>query len=81
MSFVPGSRGHFRAVSHRHHGGGRSHRHWHGSSRHARPSPRHGSEREGGEAAEAKPGGGFKVIDGVLTYPAPARFQPKNLPH
>ena len=26
------------------------------------------------------PGSGFKVEDGVLTYPAPARFAPKNLP-
>ena len=26
------------------------------------------------------PGSGFKLEDGVLTYPAPARFQPKNLP-
>lgn len=26
-------------------------------------------------------GGGFTVIDGVLTYPAPARFQPKALHH
>jgi hypothetical protein len=32
-----------------------------------------------GGAAEPAPraGGGFTVIDGVLTYPAPARFQPK----
>lgn len=26
------------------------------------------------------PGSGFKLEDGVLTYPAPARFQPRNLP-
>ena len=33
------------------------------------------------EAAPPRPGGGFTVIDGVLTYPAPARFQPKVLKH
>ncbi len=26
------------------------------------------------------PGSGFKLEDGVLTYPAPSRYQPKNLP-
>ncbi|WP_237476459.1 DUF1190 domain-containing protein [Lichenibacterium dinghuense] len=26
------------------------------------------------------PGSGFRLEDGVLTYPAPARFQPRNLP-
>ncbi len=30
--------------------------------------------------APPPPGSGFKLEDGVLTYPAPARFQPKNLP-
>ncbi len=34
---------------------------------------------EGGDAAAAKPGAGFTMMDGVLTYPAPARFQPKVL--
>ena len=37
------------------------------------------------EAASPSPpppaGSGFTVIDGVLTYPAPARFQPKALKH
>ena len=31
-------------------------------------------------SAPPPPGSGFKLEDGVLTYPAPARFQPKNLP-
>ena len=30
--------------------------------------------------ASAPPGSGFTYENGVLTYPAPARFQPKNLP-
>jgi hypothetical protein len=30
--------------------------------------------------ANAPPGSGFTYENGVLTYPAPARFQPKNLP-
>ena len=30
--------------------------------------------------APPPPGSGFKIEDGVLTYPAPARFQPRNLP-
>lgn len=39
---------------------------------------------DGGEAPSGpapRGGGGFTVIDGVLTYPAPARFQPKALHH
>lgn len=32
------------------------------------------------ERAQPPPGSGFKMEDGVLTYPAPARFQPRNLP-
>lgn len=31
-------------------------------------------------SAPPPPGSGFKLEDGVLTYPAPERFQPKNLP-
>ena len=51
----------------------------------ARPSPtspvaRAGVEREPTPSAPPPPGSGFKLEDGVLTYPAPARFQPKNLP-
>lgn len=52
-----------------------------------RPSPapavvqRSGSpESEPPPSAPPPPGSGFKLEDGVLTYPAPARFQPKNLP-
>lgn len=37
-------------------------------------------EDEGGDAAKAVPGKGFTLENGILTYPAPARFQPKNLP-
>lgn len=41
-------------------------------------------DEHGGDDAAGPPpraGEGFTVIDGVLTYPAPARFQPKNLKH
>ena len=35
-----------------------------------------------GDAARAVPGKGFTLENGILTYPAPARFQPQNLkPH
>ena len=37
-------------------------------------------ERELPPSAPPLPGSGFKLEDGVLTYPAPERFQPKNLP-
>ena len=37
-------------------------------------------EKELPPSAAPPPGSGFKLEDGVLTYPAPARFQPKNLP-
>ncbi len=37
-------------------------------------------EREPPQSAPPPPGSGFKLEDGVLTYPAPERFQPKNLP-
>lgn len=37
-------------------------------------------ERIPGPSAPPPPGSGFKMEDGVLTYPAPARFNPKNLP-
>jgi hypothetical protein len=39
-----------------------------------------GPERELPPSAPPPAGSGFKLEDGVLTYPAPARFQPKNLP-
>ncbi len=52
-----------------------------------RPSPppalaqRSGApERQLSPSAPPPPGSGFKLEDGVLTYPAPARFQPRNLP-
>lgn len=34
-----------------------------------------------GDGPAPRAGGGFTVIDGVLTYPAPARFQPKAPKH
>ncbi len=37
-------------------------------------------ERELPPSAPPPPGSGFTLEDGVLTYPAPQRFQPKNLP-
>ena len=37
-------------------------------------------ERAMPPSAPPPPGSGFKLEDGVLTYPAPERFQPKNLP-
>ncbi len=37
-------------------------------------------ERALGPSPLPPPGSGFKLEDGVLTYPAPARFAPKNLP-
>ena len=41
---------------------------------------RHSGQDDGGRpATSAPPGSGFKMEDGVLTYPAPARFQPKIL--
>ncbi len=83
MSFVPGR--------YHHSYGGRHHsytRHYHRarSSRHHASSHggRHGASRSAGDegpAASAPAGSGFKMEDGVLTYPAPARFQPKNLKH
>ncbi|WP_165359391.1 DUF1190 domain-containing protein [Lichenibacterium minor] len=39
-----------------------------------------GPERELPPSPVPPPGSGFKLEGGVLTYPAPARFQPKNLP-
>ena len=44
------------------------------------PVVRAGSERALPPSAPPPPGSGFKLEDGVLTYPAPERFQPKNLP-
>ena len=87
MSFSPGDR----SRPHAGHAGqrrraGRSHgravRHGHGRVRvraHAATSQPAGGDE--GDAAKAVPGKGFTMENGVLTYPAPARFQPKNLPH
>jgi hypothetical protein len=88
MSFVPGERS--RPAKRMHHGSGRGrvvrHGYRHGT-RHAthgrrsqRAAARHASQG-GDREIRAAPGGGFTLQDGVLTYPAPARFQPRNLPH
>ncbi|MCW6508072.1 hypothetical protein [Lichenifustis flavocetrariae] len=59
-----------------------------GSGRRASAAPVHAPAKgriarrsqEGDEtpAATARPGQGFTLEDGVLTYPAPARFQPQK---
>ena len=81
MSFTPGARARHHGYSHRghrarHHGTSRS------SRRHTsapRRAPRASAKEEGSATTAGKAGGGFTMQDGVLTYPAPARFQPKNL--
>ena len=51
------------------------------SSSAGRPTPAPAvAARMGAPGAAPPPGSGFKLEDGVLTYPAPARFQPRNLP-
>lgn len=77
MSFTPGGHGHV-VASHR--GFSRSARHRLGRSPHFAGGRGLGRAPADDEpAAAAQPGSGFKMEDGVLTYPAPARFQPKNL--
>ena len=84
MSFVPGGRG--RLAVHSGYHGQRYARHRATYGHQARRGGRvrqatpHGGE-DGGDTAKAVPGAGFTMQDGVLTYPAPARFQPKNLKH
>lgn len=46
----------------------------------ARPASREAAPASPAGTASAPPGSGFKLEDGVLTFPAPERFQPKNLP-
>ena len=87
MSFSPGDHARSRGAHVSRHGhAGRSH----GASRHGRGRPRaiaHAPARKGyaargddeGDAAKAVPGKGFTMENGILTYPAPARFQPRNL--
>jgi hypothetical protein len=84
MSFYPGRHGHAVARYHTYarghrfrYGGRRSHRHVF-VGRH--PSTVRPNAEEGAAKAPT-PGSGFKMEDGVLTYPAPARFQPQNLKH
>lgn len=87
MSFAPGRHGY--AVSYRHRSYRPAYHGWRGRhrasavSRHAPVRTRAGRSSGPDEAPSAAPppGSGFKMEDGVLTYPAPARFQPKNLKH
>ena len=75
MSFMPGH-SHGYAAAHRR----SSHPTW---RKRYRVLPSRGARRRA-PAAEMPAGTvppGFKMEDGVLTYPAPARFQPKNLKH
>jgi hypothetical protein len=93
MSFTPGDRGrpslHHRAGRSAGHRAFRGRHAVHGhravrghhASGHRAETHRVETHRETENAAKAVPGAGFKLEDGVLTYPAPARFQPKNLPH
>ena len=82
MSFIPGRHGYAVAYPHRGYGRHSSYRRGRGlgyaSSGHASRSQ---SGPEEAPAPAAPPGSGFKMEDGVLTYPAPERFQPKNLKH
>lgn len=80
MSFVPGHHARARAAAHHARHVQRSrhafHAARHTTGRRARHEPEAADE---GSAAKAVPGPGFTMQDGVLTYPAPARFQPGNL--
>lgn len=79
LSFVPGHHGGAAAYRHfgaRHAGGGRGRQRGYFRRRGA---PSAGADE--GATAPPPPGSGFKMEDGVLTYPAPARFQPQNLKH
>ena len=71
MSFVPGHDSGFTASLRR-----QSRARWR-KRYEAVPVARQRVPQEGDTAG--KPGQGFTMVDGVLTYPAPARFQPKNM--
>ena len=73
MSFVPGDRSRQTRAERSHRSAGRAAHAPRGRTGHGRRG------EEGGGAAKASPGAGFTMMDGVLTYPAPARFQPKVL--
>ena len=88
MSFTPGSHhGGYGGHRGRSRGASRPSRHARGRTapaRHIATRGGHASDdgnSEGSGAIVSRPGGGFTLEDGVLTYPAPARFQPKNLKH
>lgn len=76
MSFVPGEKAPIFATSYRARGS-----HFHRRSFQARGRAPSRNQADEEPSAAAPPGSGFKMEDGVLTYPAPARFQPKNLKH
>lgn len=86
MSFSPGNHARpsgARALRHARVGRGRATRRR--AQVRSRPTG-HLTRRSGGadegDAARAVPGKGFTLENGILTYPAPARFQPRNLkPH
>jgi hypothetical protein len=81
LAFTPGHHGRSYAVARP-----RARWHWtrhaqrYAPTRHAsHPAPAHPAQAHpNADTAEGRPGGGFTMQDGVLTYPAPARFQPKN---
>lgn len=82
MSFMPGRHGY--TVAHQHRGYGHHFAYGRGRRRSYAPNGRASRSRSGPDEAPAPaapPGSGFKMEDGVLTYPAPARFQPQNLKH
>lgn len=76
MSFVPGDKSPIQATSYRTRGA-----RFHRRSSSSRGGNRGRSQADEEPSSAAPPGSGFKMEDGVLTYPAPARFQPKNLKH
>lgn len=76
MSFVPGDKSPILSTSY----GARGSRFSRRSFR-SRGGSKGRSQTDEEPSSAAPPGSGFKMEDGVLTYPAPARFQPKNLKH
>lgn len=79
MSFVPGDRSPILPASfHPRRSGSRFHRRAFQARGRGAPGRNQADDEP---SAAAPPGSGFKMEDGVLTYPAPARFQPKNLKH
>ena len=71
MSFVPGHYSGYTASIRR-----QSHATWRKRFQATRAPRERASPKD---TTAGKPGQGFTMVDGVLTYPAPARFQPRNL--